>query len=88
MMQTSIEQAVHRINSSSLATANTLDGCTDQGIGRLETELGKVLPQAYKDFLALYGKRAGTSRLAPAARSLSRHLFRPWKLYFLGTAPV
>jgi len=52
--------AIERLKASGLATASSIQGCTEEEIQALESACGLALPVAYREFLRLVGKQAGT----------------------------
>ena len=55
-----IQGAIARLESSGLAMATDIEGCSEAEIGELETALGIDLPTTYREFLLQAGRRAGT----------------------------
>jgi hypothetical protein len=58
-MANATEQAVQRLIGSGIAAPESVKGCTEAEVTRLENELGVRLPSAYRDFLRVMGHRAG-----------------------------
>ena len=58
-MHDCVKQVVARLMETGLATASTLQGCSNEEIESLEAKLSIRLPTCYKDFLSIMGRCAG-----------------------------
>jgi hypothetical protein len=67
-MEPQVAAVFERLRNAGLVGDATLVGCSDAEIARLETELGRPLPESYRTYLRLAGKSAGEFLAASEAR--------------------
>jgi hypothetical protein len=59
-MQSAVRRVLEELTAAGLVTTETLQGCTDDEIAALEQAHGVTLPAAYREFLCVMGRQAGT----------------------------
>ena len=59
-MPNTLKKVLNRLLQAGLADESAVEGCTEAEIAAIESHYGIRLPGAYRDFLSIMGKSAGS----------------------------